>query len=117
MVLQNELLEIERGFWTGGPEYYRTHVDEICLLAFSGMTGIYGNAAIAKSVEGARWKDVEINPVGVVEMTAGAAILTYRALAMRDDAPYRALCSTGYVKREGGWKMAFHQQTRIDETA
>ena len=40
------------------------------------------------------------------------AIVTYEAHAKRATGePYAALVSSGYVKRNGEWKMTFHQQT------
>ena len=43
------------------------------------------------------------------------AILSYEAHATRSNGePYSALVSTGYAKRDDGWKMMFHQQTPLD---
>jgi hypothetical protein len=42
------------------------------------------------------------------------AIFTYRAEATRaEGSDYRALVSSGYVNREGKWKMMFHHQTPL----
>ena len=35
MPLAEELLAIEKHFWTGGPQAYRRHADERCLVAFA----------------------------------------------------------------------------------
>ena len=44
------------------------------------------------------------------------AILTYEASAERADGePHHALVSTGYVKRDDGWKMMFHSQTPLND--
>lgn len=52
---------------------------------------------------------------GVLQPADDIAILTYRARADRgEDERYRALVSSGYVRRGGEWKMAFHQQTPLD---
>jgi hypothetical protein len=54
--LSEELLAIEKHFWTGGPEAYRWHADERCLIAFAEMAGVMSNEDIAKSAEKGRWK-------------------------------------------------------------
>jgi hypothetical protein len=33
----------------------------------------------------------------------------------RGDESYRALVSSGYARRDDGWKMVFHQQTPLTE--
>lgn len=114
MALQDELIVLERGFWTEGADYYRMHVDRSCLIAFAEMAGIYDADSIAKTVQGARWTDLRIEPVGFMRLADGAAILCYEASATREGEPYRALASSGYVRREDVWKMVFHQQTRIE---
>jgi hypothetical protein len=38
-------------------------------------------------------------------------LLTYRASAVRGNGePYEARVSSGYVRRNGGWKLMFHAQ-------
>jgi hypothetical protein len=29
--IENTLYELEQGFWTGGEEFYRAHLDGLCL--------------------------------------------------------------------------------------
>jgi large-conductance mechanosensitive channel len=46
----------------------------------------------------------------VIEPTEDFVILSYRARAIRPDGGmYDAVASTGYVRRSGSWKLAFHQ--------
>ncbi|MGD9966500.1 MAG: hypothetical protein AB7T59_08275 [Hyphomonadaceae bacterium] len=115
MVDTRELLELERGFWTEGGDYYRRHVDDQCLLAFDEMAGLHSNEEIAGMNPGAgNWKNVALDEKGVVELSEESAVLTYEVSALRKDGqPYKALVSTGYVQRDGEWKMAFHQQTPL----
>lgn len=110
-----ELLEIEEGFWTEGGDYYRDHVDDECLLAFTEMAGLHSNEEIAGMNPGAgNWKNVKLDEKGLVELGDDSVVLTYEVRAQRKTGePYEALVSTGYVKREGEWKMAFHQQTPL----
>ena len=114
MSLQQELMAIERTFWTGGPEAYEHHVDDHCLVAFADMAGVMSRHDIAKTAEQGRWRDVAMTSKGVAELADNSAVVTYECTANRKDGqPYHALVSSAYVKRPDGWKLAFHQQTPI----
>lgn len=110
-----DLLTIERALWTGGPDAYRHHLDEQCMIAFTEMAGVASRDQVAGSVEGGpRWRDPDIEVEGLLQPSPDVAILTYRATAVRgEDEPYHALVSSGYIRRDGGWKMMFHQQTPL----
>jgi hypothetical protein len=112
--LENDLLAIENNFWTGGPEAYQRHTDEKCLVAFSEMAGVMARDDIAKSAEKGRWQDVALEGKGMAQLSDSSAVITYECSAkLKDGQPYRALVSSGYVKRSDGWKLAFHQQTKL----
>ncbi len=118
--IPKELLAIERQFWTGDENFYRENVDKTCLIAFTEMTGVMKNSDIAETVgAGNRWNRLEIEERGFLQPAGDVALLTYEARAERADGqPYRALVSTGYVRRGEGWKMMFHAQTPLtDATA
>ncbi len=116
MSLQTDLLALERRFWTGDAQFYRHHLDDRCLTAFTAMAKVGTKDEIAATVgPQRRWRDVDIELKGLVEPTDDVAILTYEAAATRaDGAPYSALVSSGYVKRGDAWKLAFHQHTPLD---
>jgi hypothetical protein len=109
------ILEVEKGFWSGGADFYRANVDEKCLVAFSEMAGVMSNDKVASTVaDGARWKDLKMDEKGFLQLDDDTAILTYRAEASRPNGDvYRALVSSGYVKHNGAWKLMFHQQTPL----
>jgi len=115
VTIETELLDLERRFWTEGPDFYRRHVDESCLVALPEQTGVVGPDALAASVgEGPRWRDVHFDVQGVSEPCAEIALVTYRAHATRSDGErYASLVSSAYVRRDGEWKLAFHQQTPL----
>ena len=115
MALDQDLLKLEKGFWTEGGDYYREHVDDECLLAFDGMAGVHSNEEIAGMNPGAgNWNGAKLDEKGLLELSDDSVILTYEVNATKKDgSPYHALCSTGYVKRDGEWKMMFHQQTPL----
>lgn len=115
MSTETQLLELERGFWTKGADFYRQHVDRTCLVAFTEQAGLLVRDAVAASVgEGPRWQDVQMELKGFSQPSDGFAILTYRAHARRATGePYESLVSSAYVRRNGDWKLAFHQQTPL----
>lgn len=116
--LERDLLAIEERLWTGGPEAYRRHVDSRCLVVFAEKAGVMSRTAIARSAKKGRWRDVSFEPRGFIRPSDDTAVLTYECHATRSDGgPYHAFVSSGYVEREAGWKLAFHQQTAIPSGA
>lgn len=117
MTTVEELLPIEKSLWTGGPDAYREHVDETCLLAFTEMARVSSRDEVVATVaDEPRWQELEIDVQGLVQPTPDVAIFTYRASAVRgDDERYRALVGSGYVRRDDGWKLMYHQQTPLGE--
>jgi len=117
MTASHEVLAIERNFWTEGPGFYRENVDATCLVVFKTMSAVMTNAELAATVDSApRWQDVHMVTKGIVSPQPGVVIVTYRASAARADGQrYVAFVSSGYVNRDGQWKMMFHQQTPLDD--
>jgi hypothetical protein len=114
MALQEELLRIEKNFWTGGPEAYRDHCNKTCLVVFSDTAGVMKREDIAKTAEIGRWEDVSFKPKGIEELSDTSAVVCYDCTArMKDGKPYHAVVSSGYVKTADGWKLTFHQQTPL----
>lgn len=112
MTIQADLVSIERSLWTEGPDAYHRHLDDRCLVAFTEMAGVSTRAEVAETVsEGPRWRDVDIEVRGMIEPTSDCVILTYEGTAARGEERYQALVSSVYVRRDGDWKLAFHQQT------
>lgn len=113
--VEAQLLDLDRKLWQGGPDDYRSILDDDCLLAFSEMAGVSDRESVARTVDTPRrWRDIELKVEGLVQPASDVAILTYRASATRGDGEhYEALVSSGYVKRGGDWKLMFHQQTPL----
>ncbi|MDX8452480.1 hypothetical protein RFM98_06910 [Mesorhizobium sp. VK9D] len=114
-----ELLDIERGFWTGDSAYYEANADTECLVAFPQMAKAMTNAELAETASKPnRWRGLDIKLKGMVEPGSDIVVLTYEARARREKGePYAALVSTGYVHRADGWKMMFHAQTPLETEA
>jgi hypothetical protein len=116
MTTQQNLLALEKKFWTGDSKFYRDNVDDTCLIAFGAdMAGVMSNKDVAATAkDGNRWKHLDIKLKGLIEPADDVAILSYEASAVRSNGErYAALVSTGYAKRDEGWKMVFHQQTPL----
>jgi hypothetical protein len=115
MALQDDVISIETRLWDGGPDAYREILDDDCLLAFTRMAGVSTRAEIVGTIEDElQWRDVELDVEGVLQPTSDVAILTYRATAARPGGEqYCALVSSGYVRRDGAWRLMFHQQTPL----
>jgi hypothetical protein len=115
MALQDDLLSIERELWIGEADAYRRNLDDDCLVAFTEMAGVSQREEVAGMVEGGpRWRELELEIEGFLRPTDEVAIVSYRASAVRGgEDRYRALVSSGYVRRGDEWKMMFHQQTPL----
>jgi hypothetical protein len=115
MSLQTDLLDLEKRFWTGDAGFYRDNLDDECLTVFTEMQGVYASDKIADMVkEGPRWSDVDLDPKGLVQPSGDVAVLSYEARAEREGTAYHALVSSGYIKKNGAWKLMFHQQTPLE---
>jgi hypothetical protein len=115
---EKDLLALEKKFWTGDAKFYRDNVDDSALVAFtSDMAGVMSNEEIAASAgKGNNWKNLDIKLKGLIEPADDMAILSYEAHATRSNGEgYAALVSTGYARRDDGWKMVFHQQTPLGQ--
>jgi hypothetical protein len=114
MSLEENLLAIETELWTGGPEAYRKHTDDKCLVVFAEMAKSMSREDIAKTAEKGRWKNVKMTEKGLSKLSEESVVISYECTATRKDGqPHHAFVSSGYAHRPGGWKLAFHQQTKI----
>ncbi len=116
MTLMQELLELEHGFWTGGPDFYRAALDPHAIFVLPDPVGILGRDQVVESIVGApRWHSVELDSRRLLELSPSSAVLVYRALAERvdDSEPYTAFVSSAYRRSDGVWRLAHHQQTPI----
>ena len=112
MSLQDELITVERGFWTEGADYYKKNLDDIRDGLRRDGRCVQERRDCRDNPGANRWRDLSIEPKGFLEPAPGFAILTYQVQAKRKTGePYGGVVTSGYVKRNGEWKMVFHQQT------
>lgn len=116
MSLYDELVRAETEGWEAlttdaGADYYEEHLTDDAAMAFP-----FGVMTRAEAISAMRssepWASFAITDARAVELTDDSAVLVYRALAERPgQPPYDAVMSSVYVRREGRWLLAFHQQT------
>jgi hypothetical protein len=119
MSLETQLLEVEKRLWRNDAELYHDNLTDEALLVFP-ETGVITrdvavDAILVENAEGRRWAEVDFEEVRSVQLTEDVALLTYRVTARweHEASEYPALASSVYVKREGAWKLAFHQQSPL----
>lgn len=121
MELEKQLLDIERKLWTNDPVFYENNFIDTALLVFPETGVITRNVAVAaistENAEGRKWAEVEFDKVRSLRLADDAVLLTYTVAARWEHQQSRslALASSIYVKRDDAWKVAFHQQTPLDE--
>lgn len=120
MTTHDELIEIERAAWsalrTGGEAataHYATSLADDVLMLLPGGLVITNRQQVVDSMGGAPWDDVEIEDEQVLDLGGSAAAVSYRATARRGDHRYEALFNSTYVRQDGDWRLALHQQTPI----
>lgn len=118
MTLENDLYDIEQGFWLEGKEHFLNHLDDRCLLAFpqaGEMHGVHSRDEVAATATPSnRWRDLTMKERHLLHGAEDFAIISYRAEVTRADGePYAALVSSAYARRPNGWKLAFHQHSPI----
>ncbi|HEY7764319.1 MAG TPA: nuclear transport factor 2 family protein [Aestuariivirgaceae bacterium] len=112
---RDDLFRMEEKFWTGDAEFYRRNLDDKCLVVFTEMAGLMDKEQIAGTIKNPnRWRKLDLKDRNFLPLADDVAVLSYKASAVRDNGEaYEALVSTIYKRRNGGWKMAFHQQTPL----
>jgi hypothetical protein len=120
MELQEELVRIERELWTNNAVLYRDMLVPEALLVFPETGVITRDTAVdaikQENAEGRRWAEVRLQQVRTLALADDAVLLTYRVAARweHQQATMVALASSAYVRRDGRWRLAFHQQTPLD---
>ncbi|MGH8972585.1 MAG: DUF4440 domain-containing protein [Acidimicrobiia bacterium] len=55
----------------------------------------------------------ELSDERVLPLSDGSAVVAYRAKARRGGTSYDALLNSTYVRENGSWRLALHQQTPV----
>jgi hypothetical protein len=115
MSSREDLYGIEKNSWTGDAQFYRENLAEKCMVVFTEMSGLKTREEVAAMItEPRRWQDLNLEDKKAVDLSDSAVLLSYKARARRSNGErYEALVSSAYVKENGRWRMAFHQQTPV----
>jgi len=113
-----ELLEIEHRAWTAlstdgraATAFFEATMAPRVLLLLPGDLVIDDRAVAIRSMSGVPWSSFTLTDERVFRPTDATAIVVYRAAARRGDEEYAAWCNSTYVRSDGGWRLALHQQT------
>lgn len=108
---KKQLLDIEKGFWHEGADYYNQHITENAVFVFPGMR-LEKEDGVAAADAAPRWDSLDITETELVELSEKIVILTYHAAGQREGKkPYTGNITTVYRLVGEEPKMAFHQQT------
>jgi hypothetical protein len=120
MDIERQLLEIERRLWANDAAFYETSLSDEAMLVFP-ETGLITKAAAVAAIrtenaEGRRWAEVHFDEIRSLRLADDAYLLTYTVVARweHERSKILALASSVYSKRDGVWKLVFHQQTPIE---
>ena len=116
---ENDVTALERQGWealaTGGDaalDFYRKVLDEGAVMLLPGGMVLSGRDQVLATMGAAPWREFALDDVRASRPTEDTALVHYGVRAQRDGAAeYSALMSSLYVRRPGGWRLAFHQQT------
>ena len=113
--LEDHLFGMGEKFWTQSAGYYREHLAYAAIMVFPEPAGVLVKDEIAAALDNApRWSQVALEEHRLLELSEGAAVITYKATAKRDGGErYLARASSAYVHDGRAWKLAFHQQTPV----
>ena len=115
----DHLLNIERKLWTNDAFFYKDNLTEDCVLVFQETGVITRDIAVdairKENEEGRRWAELSFDDVRKLMPADDVALLIYRCRARweHEASKLTTLASSLYAKRDGAWKLTFHQQTRI----
>ncbi|BCJ69750.1 DUF4440 domain-containing protein [Polymorphospora rubra] len=115
----DELFALEERGWqalSATPQdaagFYERVLDREVVMLLPGGLVIDDRAAAIEAMSGQPWSSYRLEEVRVLRPTPDTALVAYGVVAVRAGAPvYSALVSSGYVRREDGWRLTFHQQT------
>lgn len=119
MTQLDDLTAIERTLWTNDPVLYRESLTPDAVLVFPETGPISRDVAVAaiekENAEGRAWAEVSFEAPRLLRLDDGVALLHYRVTARweGDAASMTMLASSVYVRRDGTWRLAFHQQSSV----
>jgi len=118
--LKESLVAIERKLWKNDATLYRDNLHDDALLLFPETGPISRDSAVdairQENTQGRHWAEVEFSDLCLVELSDNVAVLIYRSKSRwaNETQFVHALCSSTYLRRDGVWKLALHQQAAVE---
>lgn len=116
---EHELIDLERAAWaalcTSGDaatKFYDEVLARDVLMLFPGPMVIDDRQQVVSSMGQADWSGFDLKDERVLPLGDDGAVVAYEVVATRPGADdYHALLNSTYVREDGAWKLALHQQT------
>ena len=119
MTRHDDLLQLEIESWTAlttegaAAPFYDDLLAKDVLMLLPGGTVIDDRATVVESMGGALWSSYQLSDERVIDLTDDSAVVAYRGTAVRDGNEYTALFNSTYIREDGDWHLAIHQQTPV----
>ena len=114
--LAQELIEVERRGWEAlcsddAVTYYGQHLVEDALMAFP--FGLMDREEALSAMEATQpWSRYDMKEPRVIALSPDCGVVVYAVTAQREGQdPFSAVMSSTFVRRDGEWRLAFHQQS------
>jgi|tagenome__1003787_1003787.scaffolds.fasta_scaffold20857466_2 hypothetical protein len=114
--LAQEPIETERRGWEAlcsddAVTYYRRHLLEDAVMAFP--FGLMDREEALSAMEAAQpWSRYDMKEPRVVLLDPDCGVVVYAVTAQREGQDlFSAVMSSTFVRRDGEWRLAFHQQS------
>ncbi|MGY1660548.1 DUF4440 domain-containing protein [Geodermatophilus sp. SYSU D00705] len=117
--VDDDLAALEERGWQAlstSPEqalaFYDRVLDDAVEMLLPGGMRLDDRATVLAAMGGPPWSSYRLEGTVVRRLSPDSGLVTYGVVARREGVPpYSALISSVYVRRDGGWRLAFHQQT------
>jgi ketosteroid isomerase-like protein len=114
-------IELERHSWDvlvgsveGASAFFGEILMDDTVMALPGGLLLAGKDAIMATMGGTPWASYEMTETRVVRLSDDVEAVVYRADAEDSEGQeYVALMTSVYVRHNGAWRLALHQQTPV----
>jgi Domain of unknown function (DUF4440) len=115
----HDCIHLEQQGWQAlatGPEaagsFYERVLDHDVVMLLPGGMVLDDRSSILEAMSGQPWSSYRLEDLRAIHPTTDTTLVTYGVVAARQGSPeYSALIASLYARRDGGWRLAFHQQT------
>lgn len=113
-----DLVTLERAGWEAlragdGADFYGRLMIENGVMVLAHGAVLRRDDVVASLREAPPWTSYTLSQVHPVPLDTDSAALVYRADAVRPGHEFAALMTSCYVRDDGDWRLAVHQQTVI----